>query len=151
MPVFQHTSALTYPVEDVYNFHDSPEVIKTLVMPGTFAQILRDDRLNLREGELEFRLWFGPIPLKWLARHEPGKNSTSFVDRMISGPLEQWVHEHRMEVTLGGSRLTDRVTFKHYAGFKGIVSRLFFNALTLKILFIYRHWVTRKALNAPKN
>jgi ligand-binding SRPBCC domain-containing protein len=150
MPIYKHTSFYPYPVEDLYDFHDKPGAMKKLVMPGTFAQILRDDRLNLQEGELEFRLWFGPLPQHWIVRHETGPNTHSFVDRMISGPLASWVHEHKMEAAPGGSRLTDQVSYKHHIGLRGLVYRLFFNPLTLKILFTYRHWITKKSLESEK-
>ena len=70
--------------------------------PPLFVQIVRDDRVSLTSGEIEFELWFGPVPVHWLARHEPGSTSTSFVDRMLDGPMALWVHRHSFGPTPTG-------------------------------------------------
>ncbi len=64
----------------------------------------------------------------------------------MRGPLQHWVHEHLIEAAPGGSRLTDRITFEHRPGLPGILTRLLFDGLPLRLLFVYRHWQTRRLL-----
>jgi len=115
-------------------------------MPPTFIQILRDHRTSLTDGEIEFNLWIGPLPVRWLACHEPGPIDTSFADRMIRGPMAAWYHEHIFEPAPRGTLLIDQITFEHPPGLKGIFTRLMFDGLPLRVLFMYRHWRTRRAL-----
>ncbi|MCB9454330.1 MAG: cyclase, partial [Anaerolineaceae bacterium] len=89
---------------------------------------------------------FGPVPVKWTARHEPGPTETSFADRQISGPLESWYHQHIFTPVDGGVELHDKITFTHKPGWQGLLTRLTFDGIPLQILFFYRHWRTRRAL-----
>lgn len=146
--IFEHRSLIPATVEQVMAFHEAPEALRRLTPPPPFMflQTLRDDRTSITNGEVEFRLWFGPIPVRWLARHEPGPIATSFVDRMIAGPMAYWVHEHIFREVAGGVELTDHITLAHKAGIAGLLTRLIFDGLPLRILFVYRHWRTRMAL-----
>ncbi len=107
--------------------------------------IQRDDRTSLTEGEIEFTLWFGPLPVHWTARHEPGPTDTSFRDRMLRGPMKSWLHEHSFRQTDQGVELIDHVTYElPDGGFWALFARLFFDGLPLRFLFFYRHLRTRQ-------
>lgn len=127
-------------------FHEDPKALGKLTPPPIFMQLHRDDRTSLTEGELEFTLWFGPIPLRWRVRHEPGPTEHSFADRMISGPMGYWRHEHIFEDSGEKATLIDRVTLAHKPGLPGLLTRLAFDGIPLRILFFYRHLRTRMAL-----
>lgn len=145
--VFTHKSVIPTTVDKLLAFHDDPQALRRLTMPPLVLQILRDDRTSLTEGEIEFRLWFGPLPVHWLARHTVGPTSSSFKDVQVQGPLAQWEHEHLFEPTPHGARLTDRITLEHRPGPAGWLTRLLFDGLPLKMLFLYRHWQTRRFLS----
>lgn len=142
-----HRSIFPSTVERVWAFHDDPRALAWLTPPPIFVRVLRDDRTSLTGGEIEFELWFGPVPAHWLARHEPGPIATSFVDRMLQGPTQVWVHEHIIQPYGDGVELLDRITIAHRpGGFWGLFTRLFFDGLPLRMLFTYRHWRTRRAV-----
>lgn len=149
------TSAHTYEKRSVFKttmermmaFHESPAAFSKLTPPPIFVQMHRDNRTSLTEGELEFTLWFGPVPIRWTARHEPGPTATSFADRALKGPMAYWRHEHIFEEVADGIALTDRVTLAHKPGFKGLLTRLTFDGVPLRILFFYRHLRTRFAVS----
>lgn len=148
--VFQHRSIIQTSLERMWAFHNSPGILQTLTPPPIFVRVQRDDRSSLTEGEIAFQLWFGPFPASWLARHEPGPIPTSFIDRMLKGPAQVWVHEHIMQPVEGGVELVDRITIAHRpGGFWGLFTRLFFDGLPLRLLFMYRHWRTRRAVTGP--
>lgn len=130
--------------DTLFAFHSEPKVFQKLTPPPIFLQVLQDTRTSLTSGELTFRLWFGPFPVKWVARHEPGPTPTSFVDRMVEGPMAYWEHHHLFEPLPEGSVLIDRITLAHKPGLSGTLTRLIFDGLPLRLLFIYRHWRTRR-------
>lgn len=148
MHTFEHQSIIPTTIEAITAFHEDPRALARLVPPPPlmFFQVLRDDRSSLTEGEIEFRLWLGPLPVRWLARHQAGPTAHSFADHMLAGPMAIWQHEHIFTRVDGGVKLTDRIQIEHKPGLAGLFSRLLFDGLALRLLFIYRHFQTRRAL-----
>ena len=144
----QFSSDLPVEPQDVWAYHEAPGAFGRLTPPPIFFQVLSDQRSSLTEGRLSFRLWFGPVPVRWVAFHEPGPTEYSFTDRMETGPVDVWVHDHIFEASSCGTRLTDRIQIVYPGGLRGLVARLFFGKPALKTLFWYRHWRTRRDLRA---
>lgn len=143
---YEKRSVFPSTLEALREFHEDPGVMPKLSPPPIFIQVRQDDRTSLTEGEIAFTLWFGPVPVRWLARHQPGPTESSFADLMIEGPLAYWYHEHIFETVENGVALVDRVTLAHKPGISGIITRLAFDGIPLRILFFYRHLRTRLAL-----
>ncbi len=144
--VFERTSLIAASLDAVKRFHEEPRALAALTPPPIFMRVHRDARRSISDGEIEFTLWFGPLPLRWLARHEPGPTPDSFADLQLKGPLAYWRHEHIFREVAGGVELTDRVTLAHRPGLLGLFTRLAFDGLPLRLLFVYRHWRTRRML-----
>lgn len=134
------------PVQALVAFHEDPEALRRLTMPPMRMGVVHDDRVSLTEGRIAFVLWLGPIPVRWEAEHAPGPTPTSFSDRMLRGPLAAWEHQHIFEPAEQGAWLIDRITLKHRPGVAGWLTRLVFDGLPLRLLFLYRHWITRRAV-----
>jgi ligand-binding SRPBCC domain-containing protein len=144
MPIFIHRSVIPTTMQQIIAFHEDRRALAKLTPPPIFVQMHRDERTSLTNGEVEITLWFALLPVRWIARHEPGPTETSFADRQIKGPLEAWRHEHVFTQLEGGIELMDRVTYQHQrGGRRGLFTRLAFNGLILHILFMYRHLRTR--------
>jgi ligand-binding SRPBCC domain-containing protein len=143
---FEHRSLMPGSLQTLVEFHEDPRALSRLSMPPTFIQVLRDERTSLTAGRIAFRLWLGPLPVRWVAEHIPGPTETSFTDRMVEGPMSRWEHQHIFEAAEHGAVLVDRITLAHKAGLVGLFTRLVFDGPPLRILFIYRHWRTRRAL-----
>ncbi len=141
--VFEHQSILSGTVEQAWAFHAQPGAFSKLTPPPIFVQMIDNQLKSLTEGTVDFRLWFGPIPAHWIAQHRPGPTPTSFIDQQIIGPLAYWEHHHLMRAVPGGVELVDRITIEHKPGLAGLLTRLFFDGLPLRFLFIYRHLRTR--------
>lgn len=141
--IYEKRSQLKTSVAQLVAFHERADIFAKLSPPPLIVQVRRDDRKSLTEGDLEFTLWFGPVPIKWWARHEPGPTPASFADVMVAGPLAYWRHEHIFQESDGGAELVDRVTLAHHTGWRGIFSRLMFDGVPLQFLFFYRHLRTR--------
>lgn len=146
--VFRKSSVIKTSLAEIRRFHEAPRALASLTPPPIRMRVQRDDRLSLSEGEIEFTLSFGPIPIRWVARHEAGPTPDSFADAQVNGPLAYWRHEHIFTEVAGGVQLTDRITLAHRSGFAGLLTRLAFDGLPLRLLFAYRHWRTRRALEA---
>ena len=150
MPIFEHRSVINAPVDALMDFHQHPKAFQRLTPPPIFVQIHRNALESLQQGEVEFTLWFGPVPVRWLAEHDHGPIETSFVDRQLKGPLQRWEHTHTMQKTANGTELVDHIEIEHPQGWRGLLTRLFFGGLPLRFLFIYRHMRTRLAVRAKK-
>ncbi len=146
--VIQKSSLIKTTLLDIKRFHESSQALASLTPPPIRMTVHRDERRSLTEGEIEFTLAFGPIPIRWIARHESGPSLDSFADLQVQGPLKYWRHEHIFAAVAGGVELTDRITLAHRGGFTGTLTRLFFDGLSLRLLFAYRHWRTRRALQS---
>jgi ligand-binding SRPBCC domain-containing protein len=147
--MFEHRSVINGSVQQVWDFHAHPKAFIRLTPPPIFIQMLRNDLKSLREGDVEFRMWVGPIPLYWHARHEKGPTETSFIDRMLNGPMAYWEHQHIFREAEGGTELVDRVTLEHKPGLAGVLTRLMFDGLPLRLFFTYRHLRTRLGMSNP--
>jgi ligand-binding SRPBCC domain-containing protein len=147
--VFQHRSVIPTTMARMLAFHEDPKALARLTPPPIFMQLHRDDRTSLTQGELEFTLWFGPLPIRWVAVHEPGPTPTSFADRQVRGPLKSWRHEHIFTEVAGGIEVLDRVTYEHPSGPKALFTRLNFSRPLMWVLFTYRHLRTRLGTRLP--
>jgi ligand-binding SRPBCC domain-containing protein len=143
---FEHRSLIRTTVERMTAFHAQPRAFNTLTPPPLIIQVLRDDRRSLTDGEIDFRLWFGPLPVRWLALHQPLPSEAGFMDVMLRGPLASWQHQHIFRQAETGVELVDHIVFQHKSGLWGLFTRLFFDGLPLRMLFVYRHFRTRRAL-----
>lgn len=146
--LFIKSSVIDTTLKAITDFHNEPRALARLTPPPIRMQLHRDDRRSLTAGEIEFTLWLGPLPIRWVARHEIGPTANSFADIQVKGPLAYWRHEHIFGEVIGGVELTDRITFAHRRGPIGVLTRLAFDGLPLRVLFAFRHWRTRRALTA---
>jgi ligand-binding SRPBCC domain-containing protein len=147
---FTHRSVIPTTMDRMIAFHSDKAALARLTPPPIFVQLHRDTRTSMSEGELEFTLWFGPIPARWTARHEAGGTEHSFADRMMKGPMKFWRHEHQFREVPGGIELTDTIEYEHVSsGFWAVFTRLFFSGLPLRALFVYRHLRTRWGTRLP--
>lgn len=144
--VFLHRSEMEGSLQALQEFHEDPRALQRLTPPFMQLKLERDQRSSLTEGAVEFRMGPGPLAVRWLARHEPGPTASSFTDRLVEGPLAHWEHQHIFEARDQGVVLTDRITLAHRPGWRGLLTRLLFDGPALRLLFVYRHWRTRRAL-----
>lgn len=150
MATFHAKSRLHAPATAVADFHARPDALKRLTPPPIFVQIHALDALH--EGaQADFTLWFGPLPVRWLAVHYAVDLRSGFSDTQARGPLKRWVHTHRWRAVpdSDGSETTlleDQIDYEHHPGIRGLLTRLLFARPLLRVMFAYRHWVTRRAV-----
>jgi ligand-binding SRPBCC domain-containing protein len=144
MKTFNYSFRVNAPLRKVAEFHRDTRALKLLSPPTMFVQLHQWE--PLAEGsKAEFTMWFGPIPLHWLAVHSRVDALHGFTDTQMHGPMQTWQHTHHFESLDEQSTLVnEHVKYEYKSGLAGIFTRILFNPLGLQILFTYRAWVTRK-------
>ena len=141
---FRHSTLIDAPVEVVWGFHERPDILELLTPPWQPIQVVR------REGGLEvgavseFRIFVGPIPLRWVAVHIEYERNRLFTDEQKEGPFEYWIHRHQFAQEGGKTRLTDSIEFALPGGW--FVEQPFGWLVIgqLEQMFRYRHEVTQR-------
>jgi len=155
VPVLTFETEIAAPVEDLWEFHASPEALLKLTPPhrklsakalelpagvsGSGPTPLIDGAVHV----LEFRL--GPLRSVWRARISGVSKPHGFVDTAEQSPFRRWVHRHRFLPTDQGCRLIDEVEFELPLAPLSHVA-LPFVVRDLRKLFEFRHRVTREAI-----
>jgi ligand-binding SRPBCC domain-containing protein len=142
MPVFDFKFTVNAPLTAVSNFHHDTRILKKLSPPPIFVQIHRFEPMG--EGsEAEFTLWFGPLPLRWLAIHS-NVSDNGFTDTQAKGPLKQWQHTHRFTaVSPQVTQVHEHIEYSHHSGWRGLLSGILFSKAGLYGLFTARKLLTR--------
>jgi ligand-binding SRPBCC domain-containing protein len=97
--------------------------------------------------EMDFTLWAGPVPLRWVARIEQASEA-GFTDRQLRGPFAAWAHRHSfVRANEHETDVVDEVEaqLKHHP-FWWLVGALMWTGMP--VLFAYRGWKTRRLLEA---
>lgn len=131
----------------VADFHQRSESMGAITPPPVIVQIHRAPETLVEGDEMEFTMWLGPLPIRWLARIEQ-TTPVSFVDRQLRGPFAIWEHLHTYVAQPDGStRVIDRVTaeLSDHWFWKLVGLGMWLN---LPLLFAYRGWKTRRILGA---
>jgi ligand-binding SRPBCC domain-containing protein len=141
---FSHSSIINAPLEVVWKFHERPDILQLLTPPWQPVQVLRREG-GLDEGAItEFRLFLGPLPLTWLARHTEFEKYHLFTDKQVSGPFESWVHRHEFADEDGKTRLTDNIAYSLPGGDGVEFVSGWLIQVQLEAMFRYRHFITKR-------
>eukprot|EP00927_Polykrikos_kofoidii_P063014 TRINITY_DN5781_c0_g1_i1.p1 TRINITY_DN5781_c0_g1~~TRINITY_DN5781_c0_g1_i1.p1 ORF type:complete len:194 (-),score=21.24 TRINITY_DN5781_c0_g1_i1:231-725(-) len=157
MPEFRNRFTVRASCEEVRAFHqnDATKIFGALAPPGTPVTFQVPMRKMTEGAILQFTMWLGfCFPVRWTAVHSD-VNPSGFVDTMSEGPVESWVHTHRFIAGTGDTGTTttiveDVIEYEYGRGVKGLMSRLMFNTLSLRVLFLWRSHATRKMLESGK-
>lgn len=135
-------------VDAVGAYHALPNTIRRLTPPVIPMSIHRMD--SLAEGSIsDFTLWFGPLPVRWRALHIDVDPKSGFTDVQTSGPFKYWNHQHRYDPDpQGGSMIVEHIDYQHAGGLRGLITRVLFSRPMLYLLFTYRSFIFRRALNS---
>ena len=143
---FVYKFTVSAPLHRVAEFHRQTQTLKQLTPPPIFVQFHHLE--PLAEGSrAEFTLWFGPFPVRWEAVHTNVDSLRGFTDTQVRGPLRRWRHQHRFSVGAGEvTCIEERIEIEHHPGLRGWLSRVLYSKPALRFLFLYRQFVTRRAL-----
>jgi ligand-binding SRPBCC domain-containing protein len=145
MLLFKHEFRVDAPLEAVHAFHLDPAGLPRLTPPPILVQML-DAPASVVDGTMmTFRLWLGPIPVRWVAQFHD-MHDFGFVDSQMEGPFASWIHTHRFEQdSTGGTIIFDQIE----ASLSNRPASWLLGAglwLGLPLLFLYRRLRTRGLL-----
>ncbi len=145
---YQHTFQVRAPLSVVADFHAQSASMGAITPPPVIAQI-HQAPARLQEGdEMDFSLWLGPLPIRWVARIE-NVGYHGFTDRQLRGPFRRWEHRHQFRPV--DPKTTDvideiELEFKKHPFWSLVGLGMWLN---LPILFAYRGWKTKSLLERP--
>ena len=131
----------------VAEFHSRSASMPAITPPPMIVRVHRVAEHLGSGDEMDFTLWAGPIPLRWVARIEDA-SGTGFTDRQLRGPFASWRHRHNfVRVNEHETEVVDEVEaqLKRHL-FWGLAGALMWAGMP--VLFAYRGWKTRKLLEA---
>ena len=91
---YSHRYRVKAPQAAVADFHRRPLALAGITPPPIVVRLRRAPRALVQGADVEFTIWLGPLPVRWLARIEES-SPTGFVDRQIDGPFRRWRHRHQ--------------------------------------------------------
>jgi uncharacterized protein (TIGR01777 family) len=144
---FRRSFLVKADIDAVAEYHRNTGVLRRLTPWPIRVQFQHVE--PVREGSVaNFTLWFGPIPVRWSARHYDVDPQVGFTDDLVAGPFVSWVHRHRFTAQANGTvQVFDDIQAElGRGGVSWLISR--FMWATLPILFAFRAWRTRKDLEA---
>lgn len=142
---YEHRFVVKAPLAEVASFHRSAASMGAITPPLIGVRLHSAPDLLAEGDSMDFTLWLGPLPVRWLAQIEQ-VSVAGFSDRQIRGPFAQWVHRHTFEAIDGQSTwVVDQVmaTLHPHWFWKGVGGSMW---LGLPLLFAYRGWKTRQLL-----
>jgi ligand-binding SRPBCC domain-containing protein len=144
---FQHRFRVRASQARVAEFHSRPASMSAITPPLMIVHVHRaPERLGCGD-EMDFTLWAGPLPLRWVARIE-NSSPDGFTDRQVRGPFLGWQHHHGfVRVSEAETDVVDEVEAelrRHPLWW--LAGALMWAGMPL--LFAYRGWRTKRLLEA---
>ncbi len=137
---YRHSFFVKAPLADVAEFHKETSALKALMPPPLSVRF--NEVQPLAEGSVaDFTMGVGPVSVRWVAVHSEVTEMNGFVDTQKEGPFRSWRHRHTFQALDEG---TTEVIDEIDAEYGSAISR--FMWLNLPVLFAFRAWATKKAL-----
>ena len=132
-------SLITCNVHDLFDYHTRNGALERLIPPWSNLNVV-DQKGGINNGAISvFRINFGPITFKWVAKHFGYIHNLQFQDKMIKGPFKKWVHTHSfISQDLNQCIIEDKINYTPRFGKIGskIIQKRIQNYLNQ--LFLYR-------------
>jgi len=144
---YEHRFRVRAPLAAVAGFHSRAASMPAITPPPIIVRMHRAPALLGEGDEMDFTMWAGPLPMRWVAQIEDVSEG-GFTDRQVQGPFSHWQHRHGfVQASDNLIEVVDQVE----AGLKkhalwGPIGALMW--LGLPLLFAYRGWKTRSLLEA---
>jgi len=108
---FVYQSEYPCSAEDLYTYHSRDGALERLLPPWE-KNTLISKQGNIRPGsQVKLKMYAGPFPFYFHARHVEDKPGKMFKDIQEKGPFSSWTHSHFFHNTKKGSLLEDRIEY----------------------------------------
>lgn len=140
-----HRFRVNAPLPSVAAFHQQASSMAAITPPPVRVEIHRTPQPLSNGGEMDFSLWFGPLPIHWTASIED-MSEKGFTDRQVRGPFAEWVHRHSFRrIDDQTTEVIDQIEMRIKSQPLWALVGLGF-VIGLPGLFAYRGWKTRRLL-----
>ncbi len=146
---YRHVFRVKAPLVAVADFHSRSASMPAITPPPMIVRVHHAPARLGSGDEMDFTLWAGPLPLRWVARIDDASQA-GFTDRQLRGPFANWVHRHGfVRVSDAETDVVDDVEVE-------LSPKPFWRAvgaamwIGLPLLFAYRGWKTRRLLEAER-
>jgi ligand-binding SRPBCC domain-containing protein len=142
---YQHHFLVKASLAKVAEFHRHSASMAAITPPPIIVRVHHAPEILAEGDEMDFTMWLGPLPLRWLARVE-ATSEAGFTDRQIKGPFAKWVHRHKfIPVDDKTTDVHDQIEIQlrtHPIWFPVGLGMW----LGLPLLFAFREWKTKRIL-----
>jgi ligand-binding SRPBCC domain-containing protein len=136
--LLERSQLVPTPLEQTFEFFADPRNLEAITPPWLRFRIVEAPE-RLRQGSLlRYRLSLFRVPVHWTTEITDWDPPHGFADTQLRGPYSLWVHEHRLEPTDTGTRVTDRVRYRVPLGPAGRAANRLFVGRWLDEIFDYR-------------
>jgi ligand-binding SRPBCC domain-containing protein len=143
-----HRFRVQAPLSDVDAFHRRSASMAAITPPPIIVRIHSAPQLLQDGDQMDFTMWLGPLPIRWLAQIEANGES-GFIDRQQEGPFAEWVHRHAfIAVDDKSTEVVDEVFVSLHEASRFWQLIGFSMWMSLPLLFAYRAWKTRRILES---
>ncbi len=142
---YQHRFRVRAPLARVADFHSRAASMAAITPPPIVVRIHAAPAVLGAGDGMDFTLWIGPLPLRWVAQIED-VSAAGFTDRQQRGPFAEWVHRHQFHaVDEETTEVVDEISLRLRRHPLWWLVGLGMRA-GLPLLFAYRAWKTMKLL-----
>ncbi|HEY5669941.1 MAG TPA: hypothetical protein VIS10_08060 [Anaerolineales bacterium] len=144
---YRHTFTVKANKQAVADFHSHSSSMASITPPPVIVQMHKAPENLGENSEMEFTLWLGFLPIRWLASIED-ISPTGFTDRQIRGPFKEWSHRHTyIPIDEKHTEIIDEISYSFKEDlYWGLIG--WGMATSLPLLFAYRAWKTRRILKS---
>jgi uncharacterized protein (TIGR01777 family) len=145
----ERTSRLPVSAGAVFSWHQRPGAFERLVPPWERIEVLKQSPGLENGSEVLLRIGWGPLRLRWLARHSDCIAGHQFADEQVEGPFSHWRHLHVFDPDgLDACRVTDRIEYALPLGAAGAAAGARVVRRRIERMLRYRHQVLQSDLQA---
>ena len=137
-------------LSDVFGFFEDPWNLKAITPPWLRFRVRSSTTDSVRLGtEIEYRLTWQLIPIRWRSRIAEYEEGRMFADEMLTGPYASWYHQHFFSEVPGGVEVVDIVEYGLPFGPLGSLVHRVFVSRQLEAIFDYRRDTIRRLFGQP--
>jgi uncharacterized protein len=143
--LFQQEQRVPRPIDEVFAFFSDAQNLALVSPPSVKLTFLSKLPIEMRDGAvIDYRLWLGPLPLRWQSLISEWKPPFRFADEQTKGPYSSWLHVHSFESAGDETIIRDEIRYQAPGGFLEPLVHALFVGPQLEAIFRYR----RKAIEA---
>lgn len=126
-------------LEGVFAFFESPRNLEEITPPWLRFEVVATTDASMRYGtEIDYRLIWQRLPMRWRSRIAEYEPRESFADAMISGPYKRWYHRHLFQPVAEGVEMMDIVEYELPFGPLGRLTHAVLVRRQLEAIFDHR-------------